>query len=243
MQESQMLLAALKRQLKLRGLTYRQLAEQLQLSEASVKRLFASGRLSLARLEQICRLLGLSLFELQQAAQAEQQRPTQLSPAQEKELVAAPRRLLLAVLALNQWPLAAILATYRLSEAEVLQEWLFLEKLGLLQLLPGNRVRLQVSRDFDWRPDGPIRDYFRREGLPDFLASDFPPPDGKLVFCQGLLTTAAREALQQELARLRQKFAELHQSSQQRPLSERHGHALLLACRPWEPASFAALRR
>ena len=53
MSELDQLIATLKRQLKARGMTYRDLAGELGLSEASVKRLFASGSFSLERLLQI----------------------------------------------------------------------------------------------------------------------------------------------------------------------------------------------
>jgi len=45
------IVAELKRALRARGLTYAQVAKHLQLSEASVKRLFAAGDLSLERLK------------------------------------------------------------------------------------------------------------------------------------------------------------------------------------------------
>ena len=46
--------AALKRLLKARGRTYAEAATVLELSEASVKRLFARGELALDRIERLC---------------------------------------------------------------------------------------------------------------------------------------------------------------------------------------------
>ena len=54
---------ALKRCLKARGMTYASLAVALELSEASVKRLFSSGSFTLKRVEQICRVLDLDFLE------------------------------------------------------------------------------------------------------------------------------------------------------------------------------------
>jgi predicted XRE-type DNA-binding protein len=54
MAELQQLLVTLKRQIKARGLTYRDVAAALKLSEPSVKRLFSTGNLSLERLVDIC---------------------------------------------------------------------------------------------------------------------------------------------------------------------------------------------
>ncbi|CAM5199355.1 helix-turn-helix domain-containing protein [Alishewanella longhuensis] len=64
MDQTGQLITALKRCLKARGISYRQLAEQLQLSEASVKRIFAQQSFTLSRLEQICNVLDTNLYEL-----------------------------------------------------------------------------------------------------------------------------------------------------------------------------------
>src|SRR5262245_51595697 len=62
--ESARIIEALKRSLKNRGLTYRDLARKVGLSEASIKRVFAEETFSLQRLEHICLAIGLSVSEL-----------------------------------------------------------------------------------------------------------------------------------------------------------------------------------
>lgn len=243
MNELDQLLTTLKRQLKARGMTYRDLAVALDLSEASVKRLFASGSFSLERLLEISHLLGFTLAELTQEAALGESRLHTLSEDQEQELIGDEKLLLVAVCVLNQWPLADILSVYRLSEAECIQRLARLDRLRLIQLLPGNRVRLNVARDFDWLPSGPIRAFFRRHGLGDFLRSDFAQADELLAFSHGMLTESAQARLQAEIRKLRQKFAELHEESLAAPLARRHGCGLLLALREWELGAFTALRR
>ncbi len=166
-----------------------------------------------------------------------------MTAAQEKELVSDPQLLLVAVCALNHWSMKDMLAAYRLSEAECLQRLLRLDKLKLISLLPGNRIRLNVARDFDWLVEGPIRQYFREQGLVDFLDSRFARGDQSLAFSHGMLTETAIDKMQAELRRLRQTFAELHEESLASPLAKRRGNGLLLAMREWEPASFTQLRR
>lgn len=97
-------------------------------------------------------------------------------------------------------------------------------------LLPGNRIRLNVARDFDWRVKGPIRRFFREHGLHDFLDSDFALDDETMSFSHAMLTEAAIAKVLSELRRLRQRFAELHEESLAAPLQtawRRHaaGHA------------------
>jgi transcriptional regulator with XRE-family HTH domain len=243
MSEVSQLLTTIKRQLKLQGKTYRDVASALQLSEASVKRLLTSDTLGVDRLVEISNMLGFTLAELAQEAAVTETRLRTLTATQEKELVSDTRLLLVAVCALNHWTLQDMLAVYKLSEAECLQKLLHLDRLHLIALMPGNRVRLNVARDFDWLPEGPIRRYFRTEGLDDFLDSGFDRPEQSLAFTHGMLTESALARMQAELRQLRTRFAELHQESLASPLPKRRGSGLLLALREWEPAAFTALRR
>ena len=243
MTEVTQLLGTLKRQLKLQGKTYRDVAATLGLSEPSVKRLFSSGQFSLDRLVEVCNLLGFTLAELAQEASASESRLRTLTSAQEKELVSDPMLLLVAVCALNHWTMKEMLAVYRISEAECLQRLLRLDRLHLISLLPGNRIRLNVARDFDWLVDGPIRQYFRQQGLVDFLDNPFARADESLTFSHGMLTAAALDKMHAELRQLRQSFAQLHEESLASPLPKRRGSGLLVAMREWEPAGFTRLRR
>jgi transcriptional regulator with XRE-family HTH domain len=243
MSETQRLMQTLKQQLKLQGLTYRDVAATLAVSEASVKRLLNSGQLTLDRLLKLCERLGLTLAELTELAAARQDKLRVLSAAQEKELVSDPRLLLVTVCILNHWTLEELLAQYRLETAEAIGLLLRLERLGLMDVLPGNRIRLNVARDFDWRPDGPIRAWFRATGETDFLAHPFTGSGEVQWFSHAMLDQGRLAEVQQALHRLRQVLADCHQDSLSSPLAQRQGCGLLVALRPWEPAAFVELRR
>lgn len=243
MTETQQLLAALKRELRVRHLTYRDVAKALGLSEPSVKRLFSSGRFTLDRLAALTGLLGLTLAELVRDMPGAEPQLRQLTAEQEAELVSDPRLLLVCVCALNHWTPADMLATYRITEAECTHRLLRLDRLRLIDLLPGNRVRLNVARNFDWLPDGPIRRYFRERGESEFLGGAFDRPGEMHTFVHGMLTRAAAEELHAQLRRLRQQFEELHRESLVKPLAQRHGTGLFLATREWEIGAFSRMRR
>ncbi|HZW24287.1 MAG TPA: helix-turn-helix transcriptional regulator [Gallionella sp.] len=243
MTEATQLISTIKKQLKSQGMTYRDVARALKLSEPSVKRLFASERFTVDRLVQVSNLLGYTLAELSKEAQAGQLRLSTLTEKQEREVVSDPKLLVVAVCALNHWTPDEIVATYRVSHAECIKLLLRLDKLRIIDLLPGNRIRINVSRDFDWLPNGPIRQYFQGRGLGDFLKSGFSNENESMAFVNGMFTEQAQAQIQEELRRLRQKFAELHEASLSAPLGKRSGVGLLLAMRQWEPADFAGLRR
>ncbi len=241
-QQSQ-LIATLKQQLRSKGLTYRQLGVALDLSEARVKKMFASERFTLDRVIEIAEMLGLTLSELTRLAEQQQAAIHTLTEQQEAELTADTRLLLVCVCVLNHWSMDEITRTYQLDSHTCLLCLLRLDKLGLIQVLPGNRIRLNIARDFDWRSDGPIRRFFIQHGLSDFLNDDFVREDESLCFTHGMLSRAAMHQMQAEIRRLRQRFAELHSDSMSLPLTHRHGTAMIVAMREWELQAFEKLRR
>lgn len=243
MTEIDTLLVTIKRLLKARGLTYRDLAQSLSISEPSVKRMFASRHMALDRLLQIAEVLGYTLAELVQEASVEAPIKS-LSEAQEQMLVADKKLLLVAVCVLNHWKLADILDAYMFDEAECLGYLLRMDRLKLIELLPGNRIRLKISRDFEWLANGPIRQFFRTHARDEFLNGPFTENNESLIFLHGMLSNSAAEQLQVELKRLRRRFAELHEESTSAPLAQKQGASMLVANRyGWEPAVFSELRR
>lgn len=243
MTELQLLLTTIKRHLKARGLSYRDVAQALKLSEPSVKRLFSSGRITLERLIALAGLLDLTLTELSQEAAASAARLQQLDLEQEAGLVTDPTLLLVATCALNHWRMADIVNRYQIDAAACLRCLLQLDRMRLIDLLPGNRIRINVTRDFNWLPDGPIERYFAERGRDDFLSGTFDGDDESIFFVHGMLTPEARAQFLIQLKRLRRNFAALHEESQHAAIGERRGTAMLLALREWEPPDFARLRR
>lgn len=243
MTEIDQLVVTIKRRLKMQGMTYRDLATELSLSEPSVKRMFASHRFTVDRLVEIAHLLGFTLVELAQEAAISEGRLHTLKEAQEHELVSDEKLLLVAVCVLNQWTVTDITRVYALTDAEIIGRLAKLDRLRLIHLLPGNRLRLNVARDFDWLPGGPIRSYFRKQGMGDFLNGTFSGTDEVLAFSHGMLTEAAIAKMQTEIRKLRQRFADLHEESLAAPLAKRCGTGMLLAMREWELAAFTRLRR
>jgi transcriptional regulator with XRE-family HTH domain len=241
--EIDQIVTTLKRRLKLQGMTYRDLAASLGLSEPSVKRMFATRRFSADRLVEISHVIGFTLAELAQEAAISEAQLHTLNERQERELVSDEKLLLVAVCVLNHWTITDITHTYALTEPQVIGRLAKLDRLRLIHLLPGNRVRLNVARDFDWLPHGPIRNYFQQQGMSEFLNSGFADADEALSFSHSMLTDTAIAKMKSELRKLRQRFAELHEESLLAPLNKRRGTGLMLAMREWELASFTALRR
>jgi transcriptional regulator with XRE-family HTH domain len=243
MTETDRLVATLKRLLKTQGMTYRALGAKLALSEPAVKRMFSRRAFTLERLSRIAQLLGMSVAEIADEASRSIPRLHTLTVGQERDLVSEPRLLLVAACVLSGWTLAEIVATYAFTKAEALKLLLRLDRMGLIALMPGDRVRLEVARDFEWLRGGPIERFFRKQEYEDFLGSDFTGDEEGLSFVFAMLTPAARAKLQGHVEQLRDAISQLHRESLAAPFAERSGLCLLVAHRNWEPRSFAALRR
>lgn len=237
------LLAALQRRLKRDGLTYAEVARRLGVSEPTVKRLFSTERLTLDRLDALCEVAGIDLAELAREAQEGQARLSRLTREQEEQLVKDTALLLVTVLVINHWRAEDILASYRIDEPALVRALAALDRLGLIDLLPGNRVRLKVARDFAWMPGGPIERWFERHVQGDFLNDGFRGEREVRRFSHGMLSPASRARLVERIGRLCAEFAEHHAEDAALPLDERDGCCLLVALRTWEPAAFAALKR
>src|SRR3984885_11616164 len=237
------LVATIKRELKAQGLTYKDVGHALKLSEASVKRVFASERFTVARLAQVSQILGLTLAELLQESTSSLPPLDVLTREQESQLGSDDKLQLVAVCSLNHWSLDDIINVYQIPKLEAIKRLRVLDRMGIIELLPGDRIGRRAKRDFDWIPDGPIRNFFSSKGLSDFLERPFNRQDESLDFANGMLTRAAQAELKLELRRLRSKLVTLHEQSIPAPLSEKDSIGLLLAIRQWEPLAFRRMRR
>src|SRR5215472_3443053 len=112
------LVQGVKARLRAQGMTYRELARKLRLSEPTIKRDLARGNFSLQRLDRICEVLGVSIEELLAPPGAVPL--TELTEEQERALVSNPRLLVVTYLIVNDWKFAEIIATFRLDANELI---------------------------------------------------------------------------------------------------------------------------
>ncbi len=243
MSQTNALIATLKRLLKSQGKTYADVAIVLELSEASVKRLFAEKNFSLIRLDKLCTYLNMEISDLVKAMEAQSGQITQLTIEQEQELASDLKLLLLASLLLNSWTFEDVIATYQIDQLEGIQMLAKLDRMKLIDLLPGNRVKLKISRNFSWRKNGPIQKFFEQQVQMQFLRSTFSRPGEIRVFLNGMLSRRSNEELQRRIKRLKTEFLALVTEDEALPLEERFGTGCVMAMRPWEPDQFAEIRR
>jgi DNA-binding Xre family transcriptional regulator len=237
------IIQTLKSMLKSRGMTYRQLGQALALSEASIKRLFAEQSFSLQRLDQICQCLDIEISDVIKQMEANQQQLSELTEAQEQELAADTKLLLVAYVVINGWTFEDIVTWYNLSETETIGYLARLDRIKLIDLLPKNRIRLRISPKFAWRRNGPIQNFFTEHLQEDFLKSRFDKENETFQFPSGMLSMESCKQLNRRITQIIQDFHALNEQDRSLPLTERVGFSLLLAIRPWRPVVFEKLRR
>lgn len=242
MSTTAILFGAIKAHLRARSLTYADLARGLGVSEGTVKRIFWRKRCSTAQLDAICEHLQLELADLVRTLPRPHKLLERLTLKQEEEVTRDPKLFVVAVCALHLLRFEEMLQYYDLSEAECVRKLLRLERIGLLELHPGNRYRLLVARTFRWIPGGPIAQLAKREAA-DFFDHSFDSPGELLQVINVRVSDASRVSLLSRLQKAVEAYNEQHVADAGLPLADRHPVSIWLAVRSWEPRIFKALRR
>src|SRR5712664_4414627 len=243
MSQAALLVDVVKRTLRHKGLTYSYVARGLKLSESSVKRMFARRNLSLGRLERICALMNLEIADLLDLTRAADGSVAELSEKQERELVGNPKLLLVGMLALSHWTAAKILEAYRFSESELVGLLTRLDRMRIIDLLPENRIKLRLARNFNWRKGGAIQRFFEERVQRQFFEASFLRAGELRVTVHGSLSEKSNGVLQQRMRKLAEEFDMLAEQDKGLAHEMREGTSLVMAIRPWELAMFGELRR
>lgn len=237
------LLNTLKKALKAHGLTYADIAPKLDLTEASVKRLFSEQSISLARLEEICHIMDMEISDLVQMMSEQQPRLQQLTIEQEEEITHDLVLLLITVCVLNRWTLGEIVNFYNLKETECIQKLARLDKLKIIELLPKNKIKLLVATNFSWRNNGPIQTFFQEKIAQEYFKTEFKDQDECLLVLNGMLTSQSNGEFQRKLNKLAREFDDLNNQDAALPIEQRNGTTVVMAMRNWRYGLFKPLVR
>ncbi|WP_438465697.1 helix-turn-helix domain-containing protein [Marinomonas sp. PE14-40] len=147
---------ALKGALKSKGMTYREVAEKLDLSEKTIKRLFRDKDCSLTRLNDICDLIDLSIFDLLDFAKNYNEPLAKLSYQQQVYLGENPYHFNFLILLTTEHPIEQIQTTYGLSDVSVFRYLRDLDREGLIELGPNNSYKLRIQGKLLMQLHGPV---------------------------------------------------------------------------------------
>ncbi|WP_315981800.1 helix-turn-helix transcriptional regulator [Aliamphritea spongicola] len=185
------LFRALKQVLKAQGIRYRDLAEMLNTSEVTVKRLFQEQDCKMSRLLDICGALGISFSDLMKLADQAPAEVTVLPLETEQALAELPGLFSCLVLLFSGFDARAIGHYNRLPPADVYLYMRALEKLGLVRIGANDSVHLLLNMPVRWRLDGPlhkilvgVNQAFIGQAISQEHDSDFPFYSTSRLFSQ-----------------------------------------------------------
>lgn len=235
MSQTRQLIDALKRCLKSRGITYRDLAAMIGVSEATVKRNFSQGSFTLERLEVVCQALEISIYELARMTRMpDPDARRTLSIAQERELAADPVLLTYLYLLLTGWSPTRIARRFDIDRAYSDACLERLAELRLIDRLPRNRARPRVGPHIDWRKNGPVRRLYEDRVKAEFLQYPFREKDGSTMKLEtGEMSDSSIALLCRRIEQLAADFLEYADLDRSLPATEKRAYAILLAARPW----------
>ena len=243
MSQIKQITTTLKQLLKQHKITYRMIADELDMSEANIKRVFATNSFSLERLEQICNIINLALSDLFTLSEKQQLQLTELTLEQEQELIENPKLLLVAVCVRDYWRFEEIIEHYDIDVHECIRLMAKLDKIKLIQLLPNNNYKLLIAQDFRWIKNGPLERFMEKEVLSRFMASKFDGKDCFRFYLRGRYSQSSIDIIQRKLNLITKEAAELNIEDSNLPLEKRKHMGMLFAMRPWEPSLFEQFRK
>jgi hypothetical protein len=132
---------------------------------------------------------------------------------------------------------------FHLSETRCINHLAKLDRLRLIELLPKNRVKLLVTRNFKWRENGPIQRFFQEKLEAEFFSTRFNQDEEKLIVINGMLTKSSNAVFQRKMEHLARVFDELNDDDAGLPLEQRNGLTVVLAMRRWNFGLFEPLRK
>lgn len=205
--EYQVVTQNLKRAIKDRGLTYRDIAQGVGLSESGVKKIFLAKDGSFQRLAQICRFIGFSVSEL-----VEDSRTLEVgfSESQQQEFMKETKLFhLYWLLVYERKSVVRSQEVLKLTRAESFRLLRKLDTLGLIKLLPRDHIRLPSVKAVRWVGEGVfVRKLYQEwsRSLVDALAKPGPQKEYFFLLRYLQMTSETYAEFKTALASLEEEF-------------------------------------
>jgi transcriptional regulator with XRE-family HTH domain len=239
--QADQLVARLKKKLKEQGVTYKTLAPRLGLCESALKRAFSQGRFTLKRLEEICEAVGVDMATLFETRGEDAVR--QLSEEQDAALAADPKLFGLFYLLGSGLTVALVLEKFRYTRDEIRRLLSTLDALALLELLPGDRIRMKVKQNVWWSERGPLARRYNDSIRVDFVRSEFDGEHEDKWFLSGRASPSSLSIVSKKMNALINEFRELVELDEALPYKETVAVTFYSAYRPWVMPVLRDLRR
>ena len=239
MSQAANIIEALKSVLRSQKCTYNDLASTLSMTEAGVKKAFASQSFSLSKIEQICMTLDISLMELVQLAEVQTTRKKlSLTVEQETELAVDEDLFTVYYLVLVGANYEGLSRSYSFSAADLERLFLRLDRLQLVEYGPKNSVRVRVKNPV-WIDNGPLIEKYGEEILREFALGPAAADEGYKRFLFGHISEDKLKSLHSKMKQLEIEFL---LSCELQPSEKSTSAAFFHIVRPWRFSLFDRYR-
>ena len=167
----------------------------------------------------------------------------ELTADHERELVADIRLLLLTYCLINFWTFDEILERYDIERSDGLKYLRRLDRMKIIELQPGDRVRLLIANNFSWRKNGAIEQFFNRHVQTEFFKHGFADDQSVRIVKNGMLSYKSQRQLIEKLKAMGALFDDTSWEERRLPAGDRHGTSMVLAIRHWFFEGFRHLER
>jgi hypothetical protein len=159
--------------------------------------------------------------------------------AQEAALIESPLLSFLFFSIMNGWPPSDLHQDFGISTKKIEIMLDRLERLALIDRLPGGRFRSRVDRATMWR--GPMRRHFEQYTKPMFVEMDFSDPQALYAAETAKLSPAGVTRLQELMEQFRRDVQELTEDDRRHSLLPKRWHAILVVARAFDTRQLEAL--
>lgn len=221
------------------GLRFSDVAKRLGVAERTVTRWFSVDSLETSILQQMSGLVGIDFFALcELASRRVESRPSRHTIQQEQALASSPLLTYLFAQICKGWTAQELRDDIDIPEPVLVDHLLQLDKIGLIDLLPGNQIRLKTAKEMLLNPNGPYARNLNR-----WLGEVFKNPnvdeENSVWVCDFMkLTPGSRERLERKFRALMQEAYELSDSDRRANAALRDWYSVVLVVRPQDIRPF-----
>ena len=234
--DSAVIFEVLRNALRAKKKTYKDLAEYLNVSELTIKRMFKEQDCKISRLVAVCQFLQINLDELLAFSNRYSDHPQYLSEQVEQALAADRTTFGVLLLIISSLTTDDILRVTQLNNIELYKVLRKLEKLGIIQIQSDNQFIISTPLPIAWRRHGALTSALKRINL-KYLAYCFDNhqvPEHHYYSTSRLMSADSSAAIKQKLDEVYRLFQQLatqdqlfHHSSQLTPYKLQIAHSLL----------------
>lgn len=238
--------SALKQAFKARGVTYKDVADRIGVSEQTIKRLFREKDCSLSRLNELCEAIDISVYDLLEISRQFSEPVARLSEEQEIFLRDNPSHFSFLFFLTVEYSLETIKSCYGLSDVTVFRYLRDLDKQGLIELSANNQFRLLFEGRILMKLTGPLGEVVRERNhaFLEYVCDHDGETGTRFSSSFRFMSADTINAMQADLTELDKKYRKAaHQDSSLLPRKKLHPVKWVSMIAPIEICGFWPLDR